>query len=208
MSTAGTAKAWDIRPGETSKQFEAFQEYLLLGPSRSLEATRHKLSKESPGYLRTLKLWASANDWVERARTYDAAVAVKHLGRREKLNLDAEIEKLRADMLAAGERSMRLGERMLALAERELARLESAEGGLKANEIGLMLSRGDALVSNGSVMRSGALGVEEIARGLDGGSGGVAPRDDTAPAGGGEGPPDEQSGGETAPALAESEAAP
>jgi hypothetical protein len=196
MSTAGTAKLWDIRDGETSKQFEAFQEYLLLGPSRSLEATRHKLAKESPGYLRTLKLWASANDWVERARSYDAAVAAKQLGRREKLNLDDEIEKYRKATLEDASRLREIAREYFEIGVAAMQRLkESAE--LKPNEVGLILSRSTAMMQQSGDLVAVALGVSEIAAGLDVGS-----------AGGGEGPPETGEGSETLPALAESEAAP
>jgi len=64
---------WDRRPDETDKAYHAFATYLDLGPDRSLEKTRLKLAKESPGYVRTLKKWSAEREWVTRAGAYDIA---------------------------------------------------------------------------------------------------------------------------------------
>lgn len=67
------SRLWDKRPDESDKAYRALTAYLDLGPDRSLEKTRHKLSKESPGYLRTLKKWSADHEWVARATAYDTA---------------------------------------------------------------------------------------------------------------------------------------
>ena len=62
---------WQRQPAETNKAFEAFVVYRDLGKERSLEAVARKLSKSS----QLLKRWSAANNWVERAGTYDDYLA-------------------------------------------------------------------------------------------------------------------------------------
>jgi hypothetical protein len=62
--------------GESAKAFAARQEYVLMGPQRSLEKTRQKLAKDSPGYTRVLKEWSERFGWVESAAKYDSEISL------------------------------------------------------------------------------------------------------------------------------------
>lgn len=71
---------------ETSRAAEAFNEYCLLGPSRSLSKLTVKLGKSS-GYTRCLEEWSSRYSWVERAKQYDKERAEE---KRRKAEEDVE----------------------------------------------------------------------------------------------------------------------
>ena len=100
---------------ETPKAKEACEQYLLLGPDRSLAKLAKHLGRP-PGYERTLKDWSTAHHWQERARAYDQEQFDKRrrdhqaridqmndehylIGRTQSLKAMARIEKL----IASGE---------------------------------------------------------------------------------------------------------
>src|SRR6516165_3951384 len=66
---------WERRPSETNKQWLAFVTYRDLGPARTLAEVSRILY---PGRRRTRRpigrvvAWSSQNNWVERARAWDA----------------------------------------------------------------------------------------------------------------------------------------
>ena len=66
---------WERRPSETNKQWLAFVTYRDLGPARTLGEVSRILY---PGRRRTRRpigrvvAWSSQNNWVERARAWDA----------------------------------------------------------------------------------------------------------------------------------------
>jgi len=74
---------------ETPKAKEACEQYLLLGPERSLAKLAEAMGKR-PGYVQVLKEWSSAHKWQEKAREYDKEQAEKrrleHQSRIEKMN--------------------------------------------------------------------------------------------------------------------------
>lgn len=59
------------RTTESSKAYAAFAEYCLLGDGRSIAKVSQACSKSIP----LLNRWSGQHDWVERAKTYDQAVA-------------------------------------------------------------------------------------------------------------------------------------
>lgn len=62
-------QVWDRQPNETSKAWAAFVVFRDSPPNeRTLQKTAKKLSKN----LTTIKNWSAANDWVDRAREFDA----------------------------------------------------------------------------------------------------------------------------------------
>lgn len=63
---ANEAKPWEIQPGETAKQFEAFVVYRDM-EHRSLANTGKSLGKSKA----MMERWSSANKWVERAAAWD-----------------------------------------------------------------------------------------------------------------------------------------
>jgi len=71
MGTDLTGKPWHTRPGESSKAFAAFCEYLQMPKvSRSIRAVQEKLGRPE-GYQRQLQKWSSRFDWLARAKAYD-----------------------------------------------------------------------------------------------------------------------------------------
>jgi len=71
-------------PKETPKAAAAFQDYCLLGSSRSLAKLAQKLGKPS-GYTRQLETWSSDYHWVKRVAAYDAEQRTE----RERKNQEA-----------------------------------------------------------------------------------------------------------------------
>ena len=61
-------------PEETPKAYQARVEYIVAGPSRSLDKLRQKYARNT-SYKRQLQVWSSRYDWVECARKYDEAAA-------------------------------------------------------------------------------------------------------------------------------------
>jgi hypothetical protein len=67
-------RTWDQRPNETTKAYDAFAIYRDLGAGRSVLAAFKLYSGEDkriPGYFGQ---WAADNQWVIRARDYDAFI--------------------------------------------------------------------------------------------------------------------------------------
>ncbi|WP_307972907.1 hypothetical protein [uncultured Dialister sp.] len=72
MGKAKTAASWIQQPGETAKQFEAFQEYYTMpAGERSLAKVGKRLGKSTA----LMERWSSKNHWVERARNHDKELA-------------------------------------------------------------------------------------------------------------------------------------
>lgn len=68
---------WDRQSGDTDKSFAAFSLYLALGPWRSHRELCDRLYSGRTSGLRLINEWSRKNAWVERARAWDAAQAVK-----------------------------------------------------------------------------------------------------------------------------------
>ena len=58
------------RKGETEKAYEAFEIYLEMGADRSLGKVAGKLGKSKA----LMERWSRRNEWVSRARDYDAEI--------------------------------------------------------------------------------------------------------------------------------------
>lgn len=74
--------AWDRLPEETSPAFDAFDQYLAMGPGRSL-AKLAKAMDRPEGYKRHLQDWSAKYSWVERTLAYDEAQIAKRRNLRE-----------------------------------------------------------------------------------------------------------------------------
>jgi hypothetical protein len=57
-------------PGESSRAYLAFAEYLMCFPRRTLAEACRRLGRP-PSYERALRRWASEYCWRERARAFD-----------------------------------------------------------------------------------------------------------------------------------------
>lgn len=67
---------------ETMHAKKALQDYLLMGPDRSLAKLAAQMGKP-PSYKRTLETWSSAFNWVEQARQYDQELLDKERKRHQ-----------------------------------------------------------------------------------------------------------------------------
>lgn len=77
---------------ETPKALDAFNEYCLLGPTRSLRKLAEKLDQTNSKPIAseaTIMLWSTQHNWQERVKEYDNARADERRIKRE-----AEIEKM------------------------------------------------------------------------------------------------------------------
>ena len=94
--------AGEPKERETAKAIQACNDYLRMGPGRSLDklCERYQIATEAPPTkrLQTLKGWSSAFGWVERAGLYDAE--------QEAAKTD-EIARLRSEGLAADHERIR-----------------------------------------------------------------------------------------------------
>lgn len=63
----GNGDPWDILPGESSRAFEAFTAFLLLGPIRTRKAAADSLGVGST----SLREWHARYAWDDRCRAYD-----------------------------------------------------------------------------------------------------------------------------------------
>lgn len=105
--------AGEPKLNETPRAIQACNDYLRMGPGRSLDklCERYQTATEAPPTkrLKTLKGWSSAYGWVERAGLYDA---------QQEAAKTAEIARLRTEGLAADhERIRELNEIFQALKE-------------------------------------------------------------------------------------------
>jgi len=73
-------KPWSRQKGETPKAFEAFGQYLKLGPKRSLAIVADAHHR---GNVRKLETWSAKYGWVERVAAFDAEQLAKDMERRE-----------------------------------------------------------------------------------------------------------------------------
>jgi len=63
------AESWERLPGESSRAYSVFCEYMNLGPYRSLDKLKQKLHKSITKSV--LARWSVKYKWVERASAYD-----------------------------------------------------------------------------------------------------------------------------------------
>lgn len=77
---------WEQREDETSKSYNAFKEYLLLGHKRSFEKLARRLGNSSLNHIR---VWSVKYQWQDRAKAFDAYKVKKSID--ETLNQSIEI---------------------------------------------------------------------------------------------------------------------
>jgi hypothetical protein len=95
-------------PDESARAYAARVEYVLMGAGRSLEKTRLKLAKSSPGYTRVLKEWSAQYGWADTAREWDDQQA--------RAAVDQASAQYRADLEAHRKASADAGKNLYALA--------------------------------------------------------------------------------------------
>jgi hypothetical protein len=103
---------FDRQPGESTRAWAAFSEYLRMGAERSLAAVAAKIQKRKS----QLQKWSVKFGWVDRAFEYDSHNA--------RIQSDAENQamKARADEWAARQSSLRETEYQTAVALEKKAR--------------------------------------------------------------------------------------
>lgn len=70
MSTPQDKHPWTIRPGESSRSYQAFRTYMLMGTSRSVAKAAEVEGKSTT----LLENWCADHKWVERCKAYDAYI--------------------------------------------------------------------------------------------------------------------------------------
>lgn len=90
MAETVTPLAGERQKGETAKAVVACNDYLRMGPSRSLAKVRQiyvgATSIQPPTkHLRTLQEWSARYGWVARAEQYDAQVEAEKNARRKEI---------------------------------------------------------------------------------------------------------------------------
>jgi hypothetical protein len=83
------------------------QEYVLMGPQRSLEKLRQKYNRNT-SYIRQLGEWSMKYGWVSSAEKYDSEVAY--------LTVQEAAEQHRADLASHREKAMTSAKNLMALA--------------------------------------------------------------------------------------------
>lgn len=109
--TRVAAVPWNMREGESSRAYQAFEVYRDMGPDRSLERTGQNLGKSKAA----MEQWSIRHAWADRARAFDAEA-----GRRasaKSLNDHAEVRA----------RQARLGRLLQGKGEERVAALDPAE---------------------------------------------------------------------------------
>jgi len=78
---AEVSNVWDRKEDESSKAFEAFGAYLVLGPRRSLAKAISELGRPDH-YMSTMKRWSVEHAWVHRSAEYDSHCVATELAQR------------------------------------------------------------------------------------------------------------------------------
>jgi hypothetical protein len=86
------AMSFDRQPGETTKAYTSFVEYLRLGPQRSVEKTAESMGR---GW-QTCRKWCERHAWVSRAADYDAHLVSVERVTEEVATKARAIERLRS----------------------------------------------------------------------------------------------------------------
>lgn len=152
MGKAKTAASWIQQPGETAKQFEAFQVYYTMpAGERSLAKVGKRLGKSTA----LMERWSTKNHWVDRARNHDKELA--------RIAYEEEARKVKA--MAA--RHAKLG---LALQNKGIMALNDVEKEeMDLKNIRLFIRQGVALERQGFFSNLAELNREY--REIDGGEG-------------------------------------
>lgn len=108
------ASPWKKTPAESSKAYQAFNEYCNLGPDRSLAVVGQRLGKSTD----LMERWSARHGWVERAAAWDEYMAA--VERRAAALLAQERAKIWL------ERDEKRRERRYLLGEQLLEKVEAA----------------------------------------------------------------------------------
>ena len=84
---ARTREPWERLPGETPRQWAAFQLYLDAGLDRTIKGVADTLKRHSANIYE----WAADNEWRNRARAWDDEVSRLALRRRLRDAADARV---------------------------------------------------------------------------------------------------------------------
>lgn len=107
--------AWEQRPNESSKAFEAALIYFQMGPARSLERVGQQLGKSKT----LMERWSSRYKWKLRAKAWDAhQVELEAAAMEAKAQETAERWADREEQVR--EKRFRLAEKMLDKADKML----------------------------------------------------------------------------------------
>jgi hypothetical protein len=95
--TAKDQHPWTIRPGESSRSYQAFRTYMLMGTSRSIA----KAAKTEGKSETQLEDWSARDKWVERSKAYDAYI------------LTAEVDGFAEQVASVRSKHMEITDRLL-----------------------------------------------------------------------------------------------
>jgi hypothetical protein len=94
-------KSYDRQENETIKAYTAFCIYRDLGTSRTIEKTAEKYYKPDPSQGKAscrstsqLRLWSSANNWIDRCKDYDRDIELTQRSIKSEVDRDAYIKDL------------------------------------------------------------------------------------------------------------------
>lgn len=157
-------------PGESIQAYEALQIYLKQGAGRSLDsAYRESKGVQKGNAPGRWCQWSVQWYWVERAREWDN----DRIARRRELEREESDRAYRERLRKYHERLEKVANQLINVAEDGLEKLHQAvkemePGELDPNRLAPNIkSIGDAIDKAG-LMIERALGVEDVARGLDG----------------------------------------
>lgn len=130
-------KSYDRQNGETIKAYAAFCIYRDMGITRTIEKTAEKYYKPDPSQSKAscrstsqLRLWSSANNWVERCKDYDRDEEILERERVRLRNIaehDRELEQFRQSNKAMGSALMAMGARLMKIGDKVAKEIESKD---------------------------------------------------------------------------------
>jgi hypothetical protein len=109
-------RIFEREPGETPKAWDAFKIYRDLGKGRTHKKVAELMGK-TPGYCRTLEIWSSKNDWIDRAQAWDDY--------HEMMRNEGAAEYVRAQGSDLATREAQVQEKILGLKEKIIPKLEA-----------------------------------------------------------------------------------
>lgn len=130
-------KSYDRRENETIKAYAAFCIYRDMGVGRTHEKTAEiyykpegSQSKATCRSTSQLRLWSSANNWIDRCKDYDRDEQILERERvraRNAAQHDQELEQFRQSNKAMGSALMAMGARLMKIGDRVAREIENKE---------------------------------------------------------------------------------
>lgn len=176
---------WDMLAGETTPAFTAFCVYRDLGSYRSLAnaftaATREQRGgnisdgeKKLPSGRWTL--WSVQNDWLNRARQYDAYLELRARREAEAQHM-ADLEQFRTRQLRLARAMQEGGLRMVRVSNAGIEALEKAQAAnpagptMRASTVASLYRSAAAVIQASAAAEAQALAIDELLgllKGLD-----------------------------------------